>query len=70
MPTDMYDELVTHLSPRITRQTTTFRKPIPPGMEVAITFRHLASGTKYRSMRFGWRVPHNTISGIVKEARF
>ena len=70
MPTEMYDELVTRLSPHITRQTTTYRKLIPPGMKVAITLRHLASGTKYRSMRFGWRVPHNTISLIVKEVRF
>ena len=70
MPTEMYDGLVTRLSPHITRQTTTFRRPIPPGMKVAITLRHLASGTKYRSMRFGWRVPHNTISKIVKEVRF
>ena len=69
MPTEMYDELVTRISQRITRETTTFQRPKSPGMKVATTLRHLASGTRYRSMRFGWRVPHNTISRIVKEVR-
>ena len=29
--------------------------------------RHLASGNKYASMKFGWRVPHNTLSLVVRE---
>ena len=36
-------------------------------MKLAIALRHLASGSKYTDMRFGWRVPHNTISIIVRE---
>ena len=69
MPSEMFDELVNRLSPRITKKSTTFRKSIPAGMKVAITLRHLASGTNYHSMRFGWRVPHNSISIIVKQVR-
>ena len=66
----MYDELVTRLSPHLTRQHNNYRKPISPGMKVAITLRHLASGNKYMSMRYGWRVPHNTISLIVEEVSY
>ncbi|XP_052230485.1 uncharacterized protein LOC127844379 [Dreissena polymorpha] len=32
-----------------------------------ITKQHRVSGSKYRDMRFGWRVPHNTISLLVPE---
>lgn len=29
--------------------------------------RHLASGNKYASLKFGWRIPHNTQSILVRE---
>ena len=63
----MFDELVERLSPRITKPSTNFRASLEPGLKVAITLRHLASGNKYRSMQYGWRVPHNTISIIVRD---
>ncbi|KAJ8018303.1 hypothetical protein HOLleu_43780 [Holothuria leucospilota] len=67
MPPAMFDELLTRVGPRITKQRTYYRAPIEPGMKLAITLRHLASGSKYTDMRYGWRVPHNTISLIVRE---
>ena len=36
-------------------------------MKLALTLRHLASGNKYASMKFGWRVLHNTLSLVVRE---
>ena len=33
-----------------------------PGLKLALTLRHLASVTKYHSMSYEWRVPHNNIS--------
>ena len=36
-------------------------------MKLALTLRHLASGDKYASMKFGWRVPSNTQSLLVRE---
>ena len=63
----MFDELVQRLTPWITKQNTNFRHSLEPGLKVAITLRHLASGTKYHDMQYGWRVPHNTISIIVRE---
>ena len=45
----------------------TFRAPLEPGLKLAITLRHLASGAKYMDMHYGWRVPQNTISILVRE---
>lgn len=67
MPPAMFDEILNRVYPRIVKQTTWMRDPIAPGMKLAITLRHLASGAKYMDMRYGWRVPHNTISIIVRQ---
>ena len=67
MPTAMYDELVQRLTPALTKTTTNCRLPLEPGLKVAVTLRHLASGAKYRDMQYAWRVPHNTISLVVRE---
>ena len=63
----MFDELVARLTPRLTKATTNCRQPLEPGLKVALTLRHLASGAKYRDMQYAWRVPHNTISLVVRE---
>ncbi|XP_041373483.1 putative nuclease HARBI1 [Gigantopelta aegis] len=67
MPPEMYDELVQRVGPRITKERTWYREPLDPGLKIAITLRHIASGTKYAAMKFGCRVPHNTQSLAVRE---
>ena len=67
MPPAMFDELLTRVGPKITKQSTTCREPLEPCMKLALTLRHLACGNSYASMKFGWRVPHNTQSIIVRE---
>ncbi|MCP3680334.1 MAG: transposase family protein [Gammaproteobacteria bacterium] len=67
MPQDMFREIVTRLTPRIQKQTTNWRAPLEPGLKVALTLRHLASGAKYADMQYAWRVPPNTISIVVTE---
>ena len=57
MPPVMYDELVERLTPALTKETTRLRAPLDPGLKVTITLRHLASGSKYMEMQYGWRVP-------------
>ena len=61
----MFDELLTRVGPRITKQNTTCREALDPGLTLALTLWHLASGTKYQSMSYGGGVPHNTISLLV-----
>ena len=65
MPPEMFDELLTRVGPRITKQNTNYREALDPGLKLALTLRHLASGSKYHSMSYGWRVPHNTISLLI-----
>ena len=48
MPPAMYDEIVQRLTPALTKETSNWRAPLAPGLKVAITLRHLASGSKYR----------------------
>ena len=42
---EMFDELLTRVGPRNRKQNTNYREPIEPGLKLAITLRHLASGT-------------------------
>ena len=67
MPPAMFDEVVQRLTPRLTKQDTNYRAGLEPGLKVAITLRHLASGNTYRNTQYVWRVPHNTISVVVRE---
>ncbi|XP_072042756.1 LOW QUALITY PROTEIN: uncharacterized protein [Amphiura filiformis] len=67
MPTEMYDEILARVEHRIQKQYTFYREPLPPGLKLSSTLRHLASGAKYRDMQFAWRVPHNTLSIVVRE---
>ena len=51
MPPAMFNEIVERLTPRITKQTTNWRTPLEPGLKVALTLCHLASGAEYKDMQ-------------------
>ena len=44
MPPEMFDELLTRIGPRIHKQDILYRKALAPGLKLAVTIRHLASG--------------------------
>ena len=67
MPPEMYDYILERVGPRIEKQKTWLRQPLEPGLKLAITLRHFASGDKYPSVKFGFRVPSNTVSLIVRD---
>ena len=67
MEPEMFREILMRVSERIRKQTTKFRKPLEPGLKLAITLRHLATGESYHSLAFAFRVPHNTISLLIRE---
>ena len=67
MPPDMFDELLSRVGPRITKMHIRHRESLEPGMKLDLTLRDLASGNKYASMKVSWRVPHSTISLVVRE---
>lgn len=62
MEPQMFDELVARLSPRISRQDTNWRKALEPGLKVAIALRYLASGDRYSTLSYSFRVSRHTIA--------
>ena len=65
MPTEMYDKMLDRVGPTITRQHTRNREPLEPGLKLALIMQHLASGSSFSTMQYGWRVPNSTQSVIV-----
>lgn len=63
----MFDELLQRILPLIEKQDTNYRKALEPGMKLAITLRHLASGDSYVTLQYEFRVAKNKISLLVKE---
>lgn len=61
----LFHELVARLTPRIERLDTNWRTCIPPGMQLAITMRFLATGDSNASLAFGFRVAKNTVCVII-----
>ena len=63
----MFDEILKRVGPRIQKKDTNLRKFLDPGLKLAITIRHLASGDKYRTLQYDFRVARNTICIIIPE---
>ena len=57
----MFDQVVQRVGPRIEKQDTKMRKVLPPGLKLAITVRFLASGDKYPSLIYSFRVARNIV---------
>ena len=67
MSPDFFWALLDRLGPRIAKQNTNWREAISPGCRLALTLRFLATGDSYMSLRYNFRVAHNTISKIVRQ---
>ena len=61
----MFDKLVQRVSPRITKTDTHMRRALSPGLKIATTVRYLASGAKYPSFMYSFRVARNTICLLI-----
>lgn len=66
MEADVFTQILARIEARITKSSSG-RAPLMPGLKFAITLRFLATGNSYRSLAFGFRVAHNTISLFVPE---
>ena len=63
-----FHELLTRIAPRITkRDTNYYRKSLEPGLKLAVTLRFLATGNSYKTLQYGFRVAHNTISVFIPQ---
>ena len=62
---ELFYELVDRL--RIEKQLTFFRVPLSAGLKIALTLRYLASEECDKSLEYGFRLAHNTISSVIPE---
>ena len=62
----MFYELPQCITPRI-QKSIRYRKPLKPGLKLAITPKHLASSNIYKSLQYSFPVAHNTISLFISE---
>ena len=42
-----------------------YRRPLEPGLKIAITLRYLATKDSFQSMKFNWRTAHNTTGKFI-----
>ena len=63
----MFDELLQRIGPRITKQDTSWRNSLEPGLTLAVTLPYLATGDKYPTLQYSYRVSRSTISLFVLE---
>ena len=62
-----FDSLLRLVGPAITRKTTNFRSPVPPGERLAVTLRFLATGDSMQTIAFSYRLGHSTVCNIIDE---
>ena len=65
MAPEMFDEIHERVRESITKQDTNFRSALPSGLKLAVTLRHLASGDKYPTLSFNFRIGRHTISSFL-----
>jgi hypothetical protein len=64
---DTFQEILAKMGPKIQNENTFWRRAMEPGIKLAITLRYLATGNSYKSLQYGFRVVHSTISILVIE---
>ena len=67
MDREMFSQMVEDLTLNLQMKTTNSRKPLFPGLKLAIALRYLATGDSYKSLAYGFRVALNTIVSVVPE---
>ena len=67
LPIEVFNELLHLVTPLIEKQFTNFREPISPGIRLATTLRHYATGEKYNSLPFYYRVSKSSLCNWVPE---
>ena len=63
----LFDELLDSLRLRITKQNTSYRDAIEPGLQLPVTLCHLATGNSYVDLGYSFCVGDNSISLFLPE---
>ena len=67
MSPQLFDEILERIEPAIEKSATNAREPLPPGLKLAVTLRHLATGNSYPSLAFDYRISRHTVTRFVPE---
>ena len=67
MPPQPYQELEQRITAEFQRDRTLMRDPVSPGVKLAVTNRHLATGDSYITLQYAFRVASPTIEKFVPE---
>ena len=67
MPPELFQEHAQRLTPELQRKRTWMREPLSPGLKLAVTLTHLASGDSYPTLQYAFRVARSTINKFVPE---
>jgi len=62
MRPELFDEICHRVRPAIQGKFSNFREPLPVGLKVAVTLRHLATGAVYPTLAFQYRISRHTIT--------
>ena len=67
MPPELYQELEQRITDELQRDRTLMRDTVSPGVKLAVTLRHLATGDSYTTLQYAFRVASATIEKFVPE---
>ena len=67
MTPQMFKYLLQRIGPLIQKKDTNWRPALPAGLNLSVALRYYATGCPYKALRFGFRLPHNTISLLLRE---
>ena len=67
MTPEMFHYVLGRLEPYIQKQDTNWRCALPAGMKLAAALHYYAHGSSYKALIYGFRLPHNTLSIILRD---
>ena len=67
MPPELCQELEQRITAELQRDRTLMRDPVSSGVKLAVTLRHFATGDRYTTLQYAFRVTSSTIEKFVPE---